>query len=123
MRAFVALMLTMLVSCTDPASSPSIDIQRVPDNGIHPRIVLDEWGDTHMLFFRAEFPDSGAYLGHLYYTRYDNTQHDWLPAARVSSEPFNYKDQIYRANFAVGGEGSVHVVWFVDRPGRFLLTR
>lgn len=123
MRAFVALMLTMLVSCTDPASSPSIDIQRVPDNGINPRIVLDEWGDTHLLFFRAEFPDSGAYLGHLFYTRYDNTQHDWLPAARVSSEPFNYKDQIYRANFAVGGEGRVHVVWFVDRPGRFLYTR
>jgi len=75
------------------------------------------------MYFRAEFPDSGAYLGHLYYTRYDNTQRDWLPAARVSAEPFNYKDQIYRANLAVGGEGRVHVVWFVDRPDRFLYTR
>lgn len=121
-RAWLALMLTMLVSCTDPASSP-IDIQRVPDHGIQPRIVLDEWGDTHLLYFRAEFPDDGAYLGHLYYTRYDNKQRAWLPSARVSAEPFNYKDQIYRANFTVGGEGRIHVVWFVDRPERYLYTR
>ena len=122
-RVFIALMLTMLVSCSEPMLLPSIDVQRVPENGIQPRIVLDEWGDTHLLYFRAEFPDSGAYLGHLYYTRYDNKQRAWLPSARVSAEPFNYKDQIYRANFTVGGEGRIHVVWFVDRPGRFLYTR
>lgn len=122
-QAIIALILTMLVSCTEPVLLPSIDVQRVPDDGIQPRIVIDEWGDTHLLYFRAEFPESGAYLGHLYYTRYDNDQRAWLPSARVSAEPFNYKDQIYRANFTVGGEGRIHVVWFVDRPERFLYTR
>jgi hypothetical protein len=122
-QVFIALLVTMLVSCTEPELLPTIEVQRVPENGIQPRIVLDEWGDTHLLYFRAEFPDSGAYLGHLYYTRYDNEKHAWQPSARVSAEPFNYKDQIYRANLTVGGEGRIHVVWFVGRPARFLYTR
>ena len=122
-QVVIALLVTMLVSCTEPELLPTIEVQRVPENGIQPRIVLDEWGDTHLLYFRAEFPDSGAYLGHLYYTRYDNEKRAWQPSARVSAEPFNYKDQIYRANFTVGGEGRIHVVWFVDRPARFLYTR
>ena len=53
-RALCVLVLTILASCAEPDSLPSIDIQRVPDNGIHPRIVLDEWGDTHLLYFRAD---------------------------------------------------------------------
>ena len=122
-QVVIVLLVTMLVSCTEPELLPTIEVQRVPENGIQPRIVLDEWGDTHLLYFRAEFPDSGAYLGHLYYTRYDNQRRAWQPSARVSAEPFNYKDQIYRANFTVGGEGRIHVVWFVDRPERFLYTR
>ncbi|MDO9475268.1 MAG: hypothetical protein Q7L07_01060 [Pseudohongiella sp.] len=117
------MMLTMLVSCTDTVSSPSIDLQRVPDNGIHPRIIMDEWGDTHLLYFRTQSPESEAYLGHLYYTRYDNNTDSWQAAVQVSSEPFNYKDPIYRANFAVGGEGRIHIVWYVDRPARFLYAR
>lgn len=117
------ILLTLLVSCSDSSAPPTVDLQRVPNGGIHPRIVFDEWGDTHLLYFRAEFPDDGAYLGNLYYTRYDNESGTWRPALKVSSEPYNYRDPIYRANLAIDGEGRVHVVWFVDRPARFVYTR
>lgn len=120
--AFV-LMLIMLAACSREGSAPGIEIQRVPDNGIHPRIVMDEWGDTHLLYFRAGLSETETYLGHLFYTRYDNNTGEWLPAVQVSSEPFNYKDPIYRANIAVGGEGRVHIVWYADRPARFLYAR
>ncbi|MBU2098659.1 MAG: hypothetical protein KKD00_07840 [Gammaproteobacteria bacterium] len=122
-RMISVVVLLILVSCSDATLPPVIDVQRVPDGGIHPRIVFDEWGDTHLLYFRAEFPQAGAYLGHLYYTRYNNDSGTWRPPVQVSAEPYNYRDPIYRANLAIDGDGRVHVVWFVDRPARFVYTR
>ncbi|MDP2127048.1 MAG: hypothetical protein Q8K97_06680 [Pseudohongiella sp.] len=121
--ALAGLVLVLLAACSDPSAPPSVDLQRVPNDGIHPRIMFDEWGDTHLLYFRPEFPDNGLYLGNLYYTRYDNLAGSWKPEMKVSEEPFNYKDPIYRANLAIDGESRVHVLWFVDRPSQFVYTR
>jgi hypothetical protein len=122
-RIIAGVAFILLVSCSDPSALPSVSVDRVPNGGIHPRIMFDEWGDTHLLYFRAEFPDSGAYLGNLYYSRYDNSTGLWRPELKVSAEPFNYKDPIYRANLAIDGEGRVHVLWFVDRPAQYVYTR
>lgn len=117
------LAVTVLLSCSPTETTPVVELMRVPNQGIQPRIVFDEWGDTHLLYFRVDPAADSTYQGHLYYSRYDNDSGDWMPELQVSNQTYNHGDAIYRANLAVDGDGGVHVTWFMDRPARFMYAR
>ena len=116
----LACVACIAIGCTN---QPSIDLQRVPDNGVHPRIITDAQGITHLLYFRADAPDADFFSGNLYYRQLDQTTQGWKEAVKVSTEPFDFKDPIYRAGFSVDGEGRVHVVWLMDRPATYFYAR
>ena len=111
-----------LGSCVGMASPP-LDLQRVPDGGIHPRLLTDSEGNLHLLYFRKRFTNPRATDGDLYYRQYDVQAHDWGHAVKVSSASFGYRDPVYRAGFAIDGEGRVQVVWYRTRPEKYFYTR
>lgn len=117
---FSVFLALVAVGC---ATEPEVEWQRVPDNGVHPRIITDVQGITHLLYFRADAPDADFFSGNLYYRQLDQATQGWKEPVKVSSEPFDFKDPIYRAGFAVDGEGRVHVVWLMDRPATYFYAR
>ncbi len=118
----VPVLLLMLAMPGANAQS-GVDIQRTPDRGLHPRLLQDDAGNVHLLYFRKRNSNPRSREGDLFYRQYDAASFDWGPARRVSSQSFNHADPIYRANFAVDGDGRVHVVWYQSRPSRFFYTR
>ena len=100
-----------------------VEIERTPERGIHPRLMLDAEGNVHLLYFRKRNNNPRAREGDLFYRQYDATNFAWGPARKVSSQSFNHADPIYRANFAVDADGRIHVVWYQSRPSQFFYTR
>jgi len=120
----IALTLLWFCLAANPVWSQSgVDIQRTPEQGIHPRLLQDDEGNVHLLYFRKRNNNPRAREGDLFYRQYDASSFDWGPARKVSSQSFNHADPIYRANFAVDGEGRVHVIWHQSRPSQFFYTR
>jgi len=114
--------LVLLLSTTTYGQS-GVEVERTPDQGLHPRLLQDAEGNVHLLYFRKRNNNPRAREGDLFYRQYDAASFAWGPARRVSSQSFNHADPIYRANFAVDGEGRVHVVWYEPRPSQFFYTR
>lgn len=104
-------------------AAPAVDVQRVPDDGIHPRLLTDGQGNVHLLYFRKRFSNPRARDGDLYYRQYNKNTGAWGNAVKVSSESFNYADPVYRAGMAVDGEGRVQVVWYRSRPSAYYFSR
>jgi len=120
----LALTLLLFSLAASPGWSQSgVEIQRTPERGIHPRLLQDSEGNIHLLYFRKRGSNPRAREGDLFYRQYDAAAFDWGPARKVSSQSFNHADPIYRANFAVDGQGRVHVVWYQSRPSQFFYTR
>jgi hypothetical protein len=120
----LASTLFLFVLATGPAWGQSgVEVERTPENGLHPRLLQDAEGNVHLLYFRKRGNNPRAREGDLFYRQYDAAAFDWGPARRVSSQSFNHADPIYRANFAIDGEGRVHVVWYESRPSQFFYTR
>lgn len=117
------LALTLLLASLSLSAQPGIQVQRVPDEGIHPRLLQDAEGGLHLLYFRKRFANPRARDGDLFYRQFDAASGTWGNPVKVSSESFNYADPIYRAGFALDGEGRVHVVWFHTRPGAYFYSR
>lgn len=118
----LAVALILLATASVFAQS-GVEVQRTPEKGIHPRLIQDSTGDVHLLYFRKRSSNPRAREGDLYYRQYDAASFDWGPARRVSSQSFNHADPIYRANFAIDGDGRVHVVWYQGRPSQYFYTR
>jgi hypothetical protein len=121
----MALLLLLLLALT-PASwaqTPEIRLQRIPDEGIQPRILQDENGNTHLLYFKKRFPNPQSRDGDLYYRQYDRALGNWGNPVKVSSSSFNHLDSIGRAGFAIDGEGRVQVIWYQTRPSHYFHAR
>jgi hypothetical protein len=115
--------LLILLSAGGALGQSGVELQPTPEGGIHPRLLQDGEGNVHLLYFRKRTRNPRAREGDLFYRQYDAASFDWGPPRRVSSQSFNHADPIYRANFAVDGEGRVHVVWYQSRPSQFFYTR
>lgn len=84
-------------------------IERVPEGGIQPRLVLDTADKVHLLYF--QFVNRDTRRGHyVHRTREENG--DWSDPVRVSDVPLSHNDAIGKAAFAVDDRGRIHVVWF-----------
>ncbi len=98
------------------AGAPALIINSTPDRGIQPRLLNDEEGGVHLLYFRKRIEDPRNREGDLYYRQYLHESASWSIPIRVSSQSFSHLDAIGRAAFAIDGEGVIHVVWYQDRP-------
>ncbi len=116
------LLLLLIVPITVWSQS-GVELQPTPDGGIHPRMFQDRNGDVHLLYFRKRSSSPRASEGDLFYRQYDGASRDWGSPVRVSSQSFNSRDPIYRANFDIDDEGRIHVIWYQARPDQYFYTR
>lgn len=119
----VAVLLLVSLSVRAQAPQVEISLQRVPDEGILPRLLLDENGITHLLYFKKRFASPRERIGDLYYRQFDSSTESWGIPVKVTSEPFNHTGSVGRSGFAVDGDGRIHVVWYTTRPDHYFYSR
>ncbi len=95
-----------------------------PDQGVQPRLVQDGGGNIHLLYFKKRINTPAAREGHLYYAQYNPASGRFGSAVRVSSQAFNMMTfALARAAMAVGGDGRVHVMWYLPSESAFYYSR
>lgn len=99
-------------------------IRQAPDDGLQPRLVVDGDGGVHLLYFKKRLDRPAAREGNLYYREYQpDTGRFGLPI-KVSSRAFGLQTvSIARASMAVGGDGRIHVFWYLPRQSQYLYSR
>ena len=106
------------------AAVAEIHIQETPDRGVQPRLTVDDSGNVHLLYFKKRLSAPSAREGNLYYRQYLPEQNRFGLPVKVSSNAFDIRTfAIARASIAVGGEGRVHVVWYLPRDNQYFYTR
>ncbi len=89
------------------ATDPVVRILDTPEKGIQPRLVVDDAGTVHLVYYRGK--DDG---GDLFYTRKDLNR-EFSKPVRVNSIPRSAiaAGTIRGAQIAVGRNRRVYVVW------------
>jgi len=96
----------------------------VPDEGVQPRLVQDVDGGIHLLYFKKRINRPAAREGNLYYRQYDAEAGRFGTPVRVSSQAFNLMTfALARAAMAVGGDGRIHVMWYLPQESAFYYSR
>jgi hypothetical protein len=108
-------------STAQAATHSRFILEATPERAIQPRLVVDQAGTIHLLYFRKRVQDPRNREGDLYYRKRiegaaAGGADSWSVPTRVSSQSFSFQDAVGRAGIAVDGQGGVHVVWFRDRP-------
>lgn len=120
LRWVMVLMVTLLAG----AASAGVLIQPTPDGGTQPRLVVDDQGGIHLLYFKKRLRAPSAREGNLYYRQYLPEQQRFGLPVKVSSEAYNIQTfSIARASLAIDGEGRIHVVWYRPRSEQYFYTR
>lgn len=90
------------------ASAPSVEVQRVPDGGLQPEVVVDAQGVLHLVYLAG--PPASA---DVFYTHSRDGGRTFAPRVRVNSQPGSAVaiGTIRGAHLALGRHGRVHVVW------------
>ncbi len=119
MALFLALSLFVISS-----AYADILIQKTPDGGFQPRLNVDSNGDVHLLYFKKRLSAPSAREGNLYYRQYLTLEKRFGLPVKVSSEAYNLQTfSIARASMAVGGDGRIHVVWYLPRANQYYYSR
>ncbi|HJO12194.1 MAG TPA: hypothetical protein QGI39_09180 [Gammaproteobacteria bacterium] len=119
----LVIMLLSLFCLVVQAESYNL-IQATPDDGLQPRIVVDESGNIHLLYFKQRLQRRGALEGSLYYRQFIPTGNTWTTPVKVSSQSFNLQTfSISRAALAIDGEGRAHAVWYLGREAEYFYSR
>lgn len=86
-------------------------LERVPQEGLQPQVVLDESGIAHLLYYAGD-----AKGGNLFYTRRRGAE--WEKPLRVNSRDHCAiaVGTIRGGQMAVGAGGRVHVAWNGNKP-------
>ena len=101
-------------------AAAEIHIQKTPDAGVQPRLVVDDSGNVHLLYFKKRLAAPSAREGNLYYRRYLPERNGFGLPVKVSSSAYDLRSfAIERAAMAVGGDGRVHVVWYVPKDNQY----
>ena len=116
------LLLSMLAVLTPAAAE--VTLQATPDNGLQPLLMNDADGHVHLLYFKKRLERRGAREGSLFYRQYDPDSGSFGQPVRVSSSAFNLQTfAIARAGMSVGGDGRIHVIWYLSREGKYFYAR
>ncbi len=119
----MALSLALISSLAGFVSAEII-VQKTPDEGFQPRLSVDANGDVHLLYFKKRLSAPSAREGSLYYRQYLTAEKRFGLAIKVSSEAYNLQTfSISRASMAVGGDGRIHVVWYLPRANQYYYGR
>ena len=117
----VCLLVALLLGSVAMAE---IHIEETPDGGVQPRLNIDESGNIHLLYFKKRLSAPSAREGNLYYRQYLPKQNRFDLPIKVSSTAYDIRTYaIARASMAVGGDGRVHIVWYLPGDNQYFYTR
>ncbi len=104
---FFVVIILILTHCTGVDDQSKVDVLGVPNNGLQPKVKVDQTGQVHLLYYKGS-PQSGD----LFYIRKlkngefsDPLEVNSIPGSAVSI------GTIRGAQFAVDRDNSIHVVW------------
>ena len=110
----VLISLLALGSACGAADYPGpVHIIRVPNGGLQPQATADPEGVVHVVFLKGE--PKGC---DVFYARRNAERTDFGQPIRVNSAPASAIaiGTVRGAQFALGSEGQVHVVWNGAQP-------
>src|SRR5678815_4495475 len=80
-RAYAASAFLPLVLTLGAAAETGVRVERLPNNGLQPQVMVDAGGTIHLIYFKGE-PKAGD----IFYTRRAPGTTNWSQAIRVNSE-------------------------------------
>lgn len=121
LKASLLLLMLSSVSQGQSALQPSVHMARVPDAGMQARMVNDNAGGVHLIYFKPA--NAGKRAGHLFYSTYVTDKDEWSTPVRVSSSAYGHQDAIAKANLTIDDVGRAHVVWLRGDPVEYMYAR
>ena len=122
--AAAQLFCLLVVLLFGGAAVAEIHIQKTPDGGVQPRLSVDDSGNIHLLYFKKRLSAPSAREGNLYYRQYLPERNGFGIPIKVSSNAYDIRTfSIARASMAVGGDGRVHVVWYLPGENQYFYSR
>jgi hypothetical protein len=98
----------VLLLAAGTAQTAEVRLERVPDGGLQPQLIVDGAGSIHLIYLKGD-PRSAD----IYYVHRSATGLDWSRPLRVNSETGSATaiGTIRGPQLAVGRNGRVHVAW------------
>jgi len=106
---WTGLLLLWVACCSVNADSgPQVRLERVPENGVQPQVLVDSAGTVHLVYLNGD-PKACDVM----YCRRAAGQVDFGSSMRVNSKPGSAIaiGTVRGAQFALGRNGRVHIVW------------
>ena len=118
------IFFAILFSVSSCAAFAEIIIQPTPDQGLQPRLTVDNNGDVHLLYFKKRINRPASREGNLYYRSYDHKTGQFTLPVKVSSSAFSMQTfSIARASMAITEDGRVHAFWYYPRSSEMIYSR
>ena len=118
------IFFAILFSVSSCAAFAEIIIQPTPDQGLQPRLTVDNNGDVHLLYFKKRINRPASREGNLYYRSYDHETGQFTLPVKVSSSAFSMQTfSIARASMAITEDGRVHAFWYYPRSSEMIYSR
>ena len=94
--------------CANAGSPPTVRLERVPEGGVQPQVLVDSSGTLHLVYLKGD-PKACDVM----YTLRRAGQTDFSKPLRVNSKPGSAIaiGTVRGAQMALGRNGRVHVVW------------
>lgn len=120
----LVLLLVLITNMAGAASRADVEILKTPDGGLQPRMLTDESGRVHLMYFKKRLNRPDAREGSLYYRQYDMQSQAFGLPVKVSSGAFPLQTvSISRAAMAIDGEGRLHAIWYQPKNGQYYYSR
>ena len=118
------IFFAILFSVSSCAACAEIIIQPTPDQGLQPRLTVDNNGGVHLLYFKKRINRPASREGNLYYRSYDYETGQFTLPVKVSSSAFSMQTfSIARASMAITEDGRVHAFWYYPRSSEMIYSR
>ena len=121
---FRTIFLAILFFVNSCVAFAEIIIQPTPDQGLQPRLSVDDNGNVHLLYFKKRINRPASREGNLYYRSYDHETGLFGLPVKVSSSAFSMQTfSIARASMAITEDGRVHAFWYYPRTSEMIYSR